>query len=161
MPPRALALRTVFAELERLRHHAAVITAICNSTALAVATAQAALIEEDLLRLSCEAGRHRYLFGVMRLGGVAHDLSEDDRNQLARSVGSRGACAPRVCIRCCAIRAASSIGLRRSALLPQSRPLSYGLVGPVARASGLARDIRKLFPYADYQALRFRGPRRT
>ena len=50
-PPRALALRTVFAELERLRHHAAVITGICNSTALAVATSQAALIEENLLRL--------------------------------------------------------------------------------------------------------------
>jgi formate hydrogenlyase subunit 5 len=44
-PPRALALRTVFAELERLRHHASVITGICNSTALAVATSQAALIE--------------------------------------------------------------------------------------------------------------------
>ena len=41
-PPRALALRTVFAELERLRHHAAVIAGICNSTALAVATSQAA-----------------------------------------------------------------------------------------------------------------------
>ena len=49
-PPRAQALRTVFAELERLRSHAAAITGICNSTALAVATSQAALIEESLLR---------------------------------------------------------------------------------------------------------------
>ena len=32
------------------------ITGICNSTALAVATSQAALIEEELLRLSCEIG---------------------------------------------------------------------------------------------------------
>ena len=47
LSPRALALRTVFAELERLRSHAAAITGICNSTALAVATSQAALIEEE------------------------------------------------------------------------------------------------------------------
>ena len=47
VPERASALRTVFAELERLRHHAAVITGICNSTALAIAASQAALIEED------------------------------------------------------------------------------------------------------------------
>jgi formate hydrogenlyase subunit 5 len=33
-PRRALALRTVFAELERLRSHAAAITGICNSTAI-------------------------------------------------------------------------------------------------------------------------------
>jgi hypothetical protein len=42
VPPRARAIRTVFAELERLRHHAAATTGICNSTALAVATSQAA-----------------------------------------------------------------------------------------------------------------------
>ena len=28
--------------------------------------------------------------------------------------------------------------------------IAYGLVGPIARASGVARDIRKLFPYAAY-----------
>jgi hypothetical protein len=66
VPPRSQALRTVFAELERLRHHAAVITGICNSTALAVATSQAALIEEDLLRLTCEAVQHRYFFGTVK-----------------------------------------------------------------------------------------------
>jgi Ni,Fe-hydrogenase III component G len=55
VPPRALALRTAFAELERLRHHAAVIAGICNSTALVVATAQASLVEESLLRLTGEA----------------------------------------------------------------------------------------------------------
>ena len=87
VPPRALGLRTVFAELERLRYHAAVITGICNSTALAVATAQAALIEETLLRLSCDVTRHRYLFGLVKPGGVSHDLSDETRTSLAESVG--------------------------------------------------------------------------
>jgi formate hydrogenlyase subunit 5 len=35
---------------------------------------------------------------------------------------------------------------------------SYGLVGPIARASGVARDIRKLFPYAAYDSVDFAVP---
>ena len=85
-PRRALALRTVFAELERLRSHAAAITGICNSTALAVATSQAALIEESLLRLSCEITGHRYLFGSVVPGGVACDLSATDCRHLTGAV---------------------------------------------------------------------------
>jgi Ni,Fe-hydrogenase III large subunit len=85
-PRRALALRTVFAELERLRSHAAAITGICNSTALAVATSQAALIEESLLRLSCEITGHRYLFGSVVPGGVACDLSVADCRHMAGTV---------------------------------------------------------------------------
>ena len=88
VPPRALALRTAFAELERLRHHAAVITGICNSTALAVATAQAALIEETLLRLSCDVSRHRYLFGLVIPGGVSRDINNEDWEHLVTAIGA-------------------------------------------------------------------------
>ena len=52
VPPRAQALRVLLAELERFRHHVAAIEAICDSTALAVANSQAAILEEELLRLS-------------------------------------------------------------------------------------------------------------
>jgi formate hydrogenlyase subunit 5 len=88
VPARAAALRTVFCELERLRHHVATITGICNSTALSVATAQAALIEEELLRLSGDVARHRYLFGVVAPGGVVIDLSEKHCRRLAAGVAS-------------------------------------------------------------------------
>jgi Ni,Fe-hydrogenase III large subunit len=36
--------------------------------------------------------------------------------------------------------------------------ISYGLVGPIARASGVARDIRKVFPYAAYATVDFAVP---
>ena len=155
VPPRARALRTVFAELERLRHHAAVITGICNSTALAVATSQAALIEEDLLRLSCEVARHRYLFGLVKPGGLACDLSAEHCRRPGRG---DPADQPRGCTiftGCCATRAAFSTGSRKSASSPRDQAVSYGLVGPIARASGLSGDIRKLFPYADYDGAEF------
>ena len=157
VPPRACALRTVFAELERLRHHAAVITGICNSTALAVATSQAALIEEDLLRLSCEVAQHRYLFGLVKPGGLCRDFSEETCNLLA---GSAALLAARLRALHQMLRYSSSFldRLEEVGIVSAEMAVSYGLVGPIARASGLTRDIRKLFPYAAYDLTHFVVP---
>jgi formate hydrogenlyase subunit 5 len=154
---RARALRTVFAELERLRHHAAAITGICNSTALAVATSQAALIEEDLLRLSCEVARHRYLFGLIKPGGLACDLSAERCRYMAAAVGG---ISRRLHDLDRMLRFSSSFldRLEEVGLITMEQAISYGLVGPIARASGVVRDIRKVFPYAAYATADFTVP---
>lgn len=148
-PPRAQALRTAFAELERLRSHAAAITGICNSTALAVATSQAALIEESLLRLSCEITGHRYLFGSVVPGGMACDLSVMDSRHLTDAVFG---IVQELRSLLQMLRYSSSFldRLEEVGIVTEDKARSYGLVGPIARASGVARDIRKLFPYAAY-----------
>jgi formate hydrogenlyase subunit 5 len=156
-PPRAQALRTVFAELERLRSHAAAITGICNSTALAVATSQAALIEESLLRLSCEITGHRYLFGSVMPGGVACDLSAAECRHLAGAVAE---IARELRNLLQMLRYSSSFldRLEEVGIVTKDQARSYGLVGPIARACGVARDIRKLFPYAAYGSIDFSIP---
>jgi formate hydrogenlyase subunit 5 len=157
VPPRALALRTAFAELERLRHHAAVIAGICNSTALAVATAQASLIEETLLRLTCEAVRHRYLFGLAKPGGLSHDLSHEICASLANAIGI---VARKLNDLHQMLRYSSSFldRLEEVGVVSTEKAIAYGLVGPVARASDVSRDLRKLFPYADYGSAHFVVP---
>ena len=65
------------AELERLRQHAGAIQEICESTALVVASSQAGILEEDLLRISGELTGHRYLFGLLALGGLLCDLPDE------------------------------------------------------------------------------------
>lgn len=149
VPPRAKALRTVFAELERLRHHAATITGICNSTALAVATSQAALIEEDLLRLTGEALRHRYLFGMVLPGGLSCDLSPAQSRRLAIGTGE---ISKKLNDLHQMLRYSSSFldRLEEVGLISTDTAIAYGLVGPIARASGVARDMRKLRSYAAY-----------
>src|SRR4029077_13634687 len=37
----------------------------------------------------------------------------------------------------------------------------YGLVGPIARASGVDYDVRKVFPYLGYETFQFAVPVRT
>jgi NADH-quinone oxidoreductase subunit D len=39
--------------------------------------------------------------------------------------------------------------------------IAYGLLGPIARASGLAYDVRKTFPYLGYETYDFTVPTRT
>jgi len=160
VPERASALRTVFAELERLRHHAAVITGICNSTALAIAASQAALIEEDLLRLSCEACRHRYLFGLTTPGGLASDLSSEQCRHLVSAV--RGIAGQLDGLHQMLLYSSSFLDrLEEVGIITAEHATSYGLVGPIARASGAARDIRKIFPYAAYEGVDFTVPVET
>ncbi len=157
VPPRARALRTMFAELERLRHHAAAITGICNSTALAVAASQAALIEETLLRLTCEVARHRYLFGAIKPGGLACDLTEVARGRLAAAVES---VAQKLYELHGMLRYSSSFldRLEEVGIIKTDDARSYGLVGPIARAAGIDHDFRKQFPYAAYESIKFTVP---
>lgn len=157
VPERARWLRTMFAELERLRHHATAIAAICHSTALAVATAQAALIEEDLLRLSGEVAQHRYLFGVVRPGGVAVDVGDASAKHLT---GMAGNVTRRLHDLHAMLRYSSSFldRLEEVGAIDRERALTYGLLGPVGRASGIAPDIRKILPYAAYGSVDFSVP---
>jgi formate hydrogenlyase subunit 5 len=157
VPPRARALRAVFAELERLRHHAATITGICHSTALAVATSQAALIEEELLRLSGTVARHRYFFGAVTPGGVACDLDDAQARHLAAGVGEAS---EKLDALHRLLRYSSSFldRLEEVGILSPRDAASYGAVGPIARAAGVACDLRKLRPYAAYGTVDFAVP---
>jgi formate hydrogenlyase subunit 5 len=157
VPPRAEALRTLWAELERLRHHAAAITGICGSTALAVAQSLAAIIEEELLRLCGDIAGHRYLFGVLKLGGVSFDLDDAGARRLKAHVD---ASSTQLAALERSLRYSSSFldRLEEVGAVTRAEAESYALVGPVARASGLARDMRKLFPYAAYGRIGFDVP---
>jgi Ni,Fe-hydrogenase III large subunit/Ni,Fe-hydrogenase III component G len=152
VPARARMLRTIFAELERLRHHAAAITGICGSTALAVANSQAALIEEELLRVSGAVAGHRYLFGVVVPGGVTRGVSDQHRRLLEVSVADAAA-KLRKLHRMLRVSSSFLDRLEEVGIISNEEAITYGLTGPVARASGVDRDMRALFPYAAYDTI--------
>ncbi|MGE0353028.1 MAG: NADH-quinone oxidoreductase subunit C [Gemmatimonadales bacterium] len=157
VPERGALLRIFLAELERLRHHAGAIEGICESTALAVAASQAAIVEEDLLRTCGALTGHRYLFGLLTPGGLATDLPgeacvaalhrcREARDRLARLEGM--------------LRFSSSFldRLEEVGYIAEADARAFGLVGPVARASGLARDLRVAQPYGGYDRMDFEVP---
>jgi Ni,Fe-hydrogenase III large subunit/Ni,Fe-hydrogenase III component G len=152
VPPRAKALRIFLAELERLRHHVASIAGICGSTALAVATSQASILEEEILRLCCTLTGHRYLFGLNIPGGVAMDFS----NEALREVGNEAQGFSKKLEGLKEMLRFSSSFLDRLeevGTVSNESALSYGLVGPIARASGITRDLRIVLPYSGYEKI--------
>ncbi len=156
-PARAQALRVMLAELERFRHHVAAIQAICESTALAVAASQAAMLEEDLLRLSGALSGHRYLFGLLTPGGLTRDF-EDAACRTA--VGGVRVVLSRLVEIQQMLQFSSSFldRIEQVGITPEKEVRLHGLVGPVARAAGVARDLRRAQPYCGYDALPFEVP---
>lgn len=155
--PRARALRGFFAELERTRHHMTSVREICASTSLTVAASQALWLEEQLLRISGQVCGHRYLFGVLSIGGLLHDVGDGDiRACLANSQalwpkidGLRGA-----------LEDSSSFldRIERVGIVDQDAARTFELVGPFARAAGIAADMRAIQPYPPYSSVNFDVP---
>ena len=157
VPPRAQALRIILAELERFRHHVAAIAGICNSTALAVATSQAGILEEEALRLCGSLTGHRYLYGLNQAGGVSLDLDAQQCEVLSSEVQALFRKLERLYN---LLRYSSSFldRLEEVGMVTKDQARNYGLVGPIARASGIARDLRKVLPYALYDEAPFEVP---
>jgi len=157
VPPKARALRILIAELERLRHHVAAIEGICESTALAVAAAQTAILEEDLLRISGALTGHRYLFGLNTFGGLTMDLEETACNRTASQVGDLAAKLSQL-ERMLGTSSSFLDRLEEVGDVSAKNAREFGLVGPIARASGVSRDLRKAQPYSGYEQIEFEVP---
>ena len=151
VPPRARVLRVFLAELERLRHHAGAIQEICESTALVVASNQAAILEEELLRLSGVFAGHRYLFGVAAPGGLSRTFEGTACRAVLQQVQ---AILKRLDQLEKMLRTSSSFldRLEEVGIVSERDAKNHGLAGPVARASGVGRDLRKAQPYSGYEA---------
>jgi formate hydrogenlyase subunit 5 len=160
VPERASSLRIFLAELERLRHHVTAIEGICESTGLAVAAAQAGILQEDLLRISGALSGHRYLFGLNVFGGLTLDL--DDAACRHAASGVRDIAGKLGALQGMLSRSSSFLDrLEDVGDVSKSDAVDFGLVGPIARASALSRDLRKAQPYCGYERIDFQVPQES
>src|SRR6202043_2291623 len=82
VPPRALHLRALMAELERLANHFGDFGAICNDASFSVMHAQCGILRERALRAAAVGFGHRLMMDCVVPGGVAIDLSADGGRQI-------------------------------------------------------------------------------
>jgi Ni,Fe-hydrogenase III large subunit/Ni,Fe-hydrogenase III component G len=137
-PQTAQRTRAVALELERLYNHAAAMAALCQSTGLSVGQSAAEIALERLLRLNARAFGHRYLFGVVTPGGAGRAPDADAiRGDLPGAYGEFRRAAD-------ALLTTNSFidRLEATGTLTADQASTLGMVGPVARAAGLAADAR-------------------
>jgi Ni,Fe-hydrogenase III large subunit/Ni,Fe-hydrogenase III component G len=150
--PRALHLRALLLERERIANHLGDLGYLGNDCGLAFGFVQFWRLKEDVLRLNAELFGHRYLMDRIVPGGVAADLPP-------AAAGSMLAEADRLEAELRELRAIyyDHSGLQDRCincgrLLPRTAAL-LGVVGLAARASGHAMDARAFPGYAPYGEL--------
>ncbi len=136
-------LRGVLLELERLYNHVADLGALCNDIGFGVVYSHALRIRERLLRLNAEVTGHRLLRGgvfpggasVRNLPGVATlEAIQADVHDLVEIALANATVVDR---------------FSGTAVLTRAQAAEIGVLGYVARASGLEPDARRAHPFAD------------
>ena len=151
-PPRAAWLRALCLERERLANHLGDLGALGNDGGFAVGLAQFSRLREDVLRTNVAAFGHRLLMDIVAPGGVARDLAfehvhamHDEADRIARAAAEiRGIYDE---------HAGLQDRFRNCGRVSPELAIRLGLLGLAARASGVARDVRRDFPSAPYDAL--------
>ena len=155
VPARAIYLRALMAELERLANHFGDIGAICNDASFALMHAQTGILRERVLRAAETCFGHRLMMDAIVPGGVAQDIAEGGATQVQELLTEVRRVFPRL------------IELYDNTASLQDRTVSTGIVKPelvrqfgaggyVGRASGRGFDARRI--YAPYTQLTFDVP---
>jgi Ni,Fe-hydrogenase III large subunit len=156
-PPRARALRTLCLELERLHNHIGDIGAIANDVAFAVANMHALRLKESVLRVNELLTGNRLLRGMACLGGVRSDWNAAQIKALEKLAAEL---APEFDSLVELIENSSSTRdrLETTGILKPQVARDLGVVGIAGRASGFDHDLRRDFPHAAYDRVKFRVP---
>jgi Ni,Fe-hydrogenase III large subunit/Ni,Fe-hydrogenase III component G len=154
-PPRALWLRALLLERERIANHLGDLGHLGNDGGLAFGLAQFSRLKEDLLRLNAKLFGHRYLMDRVVPGGIAIDVDAHATEEILAE-----------CTRLRAeLRSLRAIyydhaGLQDRCIscgrLDPATAAELGVVGVAARASGHAMDLRAYPGFAPYDHLDLR-----
>ena len=150
---RTASLRALALERERLANHLGDLGALGNDAGLAFGLMQFASLKERLLRLNQEVFRQRYLFDYVVPGGVAVDPGVravrallDEAAMLEQAVPALRAIYEN--------HAGVQDRFRDTGVLSPELARAHGALGLVARASGVAQDLRVDLPWPPYDRLR-------
>ncbi|MBI2312525.1 MAG: NADH-quinone oxidoreductase subunit C [Betaproteobacteria bacterium] len=151
-PPRALWLRALFLERERVANHLGDLGFLGNDAALSFGLAQFSRLKEDWLRTHHALFGHRYLMDLIVPGGVARDIDSGGTARIRDEIAF--------------VRREVEIikeiydehaGLQdrfiTTGRVTPALAAKLGLTGLAGRASGQAWDRRVEFPAAPYDQL--------
>ncbi len=151
VPRRARLVRTLLAEMERLYNHLHYLGHLADTTTLKVAAAEGKYLEERAKQLNGKLTGSRFLRGLVTPGGLRRDMEpaawladalETLRKEAAAYMGLLE-------------RSNSYLDrLMTTGVLDRKVAFDQGATGPVERASGIDRDLRRDHSYAGYGDVR-------
>lgn len=159
-PPRAVQLRALALEHERLANHLGDLGALGNDAGFTFGLTQFSRMKEDLLRTNQACFDVRYLLDFVEPGGVRSDLSgnaprllldryralETDMVSMRNTYDNHAGVQDR---------------FRETGILAHETAWKLDAIGPAARASGIPHDLRADFPWQPYDKMSVRVSTQT
>lgn len=157
VPPRALALRAIMAERERIANHLGDIGAVCNDVAFSFAFAQFGRLRELWQRQSQSSFGHRFMMDRIVPGGVACDLDAAQVKALLKEAAWLRREVEELLPYLLEYPSLQD-RLRETGTLDPDLARRLGTLGYVGRASNLQDDLRRDAPYPPYDRLTVEVP---
>ncbi|MFH1201978.1 MAG: nickel-dependent hydrogenase large subunit [Candidatus Omnitrophota bacterium] len=155
VPPRALYIRTVIAELERLHSHLLWLGLAGHFIGYNTVWMWAWKYREPVLDCFEMIAGNRNHYAMMKIGGVRRDIKDEDIPQIRKIVDDlipalnmfKGAVMDDPVIQA---------RLKGVGVLTKKQALDFCVVGPTARASGIDIDVRRDDPYGAYEKVNWK-----
>src|SRR5262249_34502029 len=157
VPPRAIYLRALMAELERLANHFGDIGAICSDASFSLMHAHCGILREKTLRAAQSCFSHRLMMDAVVPGGVARDLRANCVTKVAALLDEIRRLFPEL-VELYDNTASLQDRTATTGVLRGELARQFGAGGYVGRASGRAFDARKMPGYPPYDQLDFEAP---
>ncbi|MEK7866811.1 MAG: NADH-quinone oxidoreductase subunit D [Planctomycetota bacterium] len=154
IPPRAVWLRVMMAELQRIASHLLALGTFGMDVGAFTPFLYAFREREIVLNLFEQASGARLLYNYVRLGGVARDITPKFVKELQEFIDIF----PERVDEYNQLLTENSIFIQRAAnvgVLPADVGIAYGCTGPTLRGSGIPWDVRRVDPYSGYDQFQF------
>lgn len=154
VPARAQYIRTVISELERLHSHLLWAGLAAEYMGFQTLFMEIYTLREQVMDLLETISGNRVNYGMNRIGGVNRDIA--DPNSVIATVQAMASPIENDVVPAFMNNATARGRMSGVGPLTKEQAIEWGVVGPVARASGVATDVRGDHPYLAYQELGFK-----
>lgn len=160
VPLRAQYIRVILSEMSRICDHLTCVGAAAMELGAFTVMLYLMQAREELYELIEKVTGARLTISYTRVGGLKDDLPENFKEDAYKAIEK---------IKVFLADADKLVSRNRIfqdrmagvGIISLDEAISYGLTGPIGRASGLSYDVRKAFPYSSYEHFDFEVPTGT